>query len=100
MATYVYVGGSNAFIPSHPSYQFLSYGQRVELPDDLAEVCKRGRISILPAAEFDKLGHTPEEIQQFGKFANIGRATPAFLAKRKAAWIAVQTGKPVGQQTT
>lgn len=89
MAQFRYVGGAQAEIWDSP-FVFKAYGQLVEMPDDVAQKAMEGRIALVPAKEFDSLGHTQDELKKFSRFESHRLATPEFLTKRAEAWKLAQ----------
>lgn len=60
-------------------------GQRVELADDVAKGIIIGGAALLPAAQFDKLGFTTEELQKYNTpERRMGAPDPFNLKYRKA----------------
>ena len=90
MASYRYVGGGKAQILGQNAIEFTTYGQLVELPGDIADLCILGHIPILPVEEFDQIGHTDEELSKFSQLHTHANAPAEFLEKRKKAWAAHQ----------
>lgn len=90
MAKYRYVGGAEAEIWDS-GFKFTKFGQLVEMPDDMAAIAKAGKISIIPAEEFDKLGFTPEDLKKFTRFESHRSAPIDFIEKRNQAWQVVHS---------
>jgi hypothetical protein len=71
------------------------FGQAIDLPDAVAselilgagaEQGYAGAAALLPDAEFQAIGFTPEELQRFATPATqIGEKAQAFLEKKRAA---------------
>ena len=64
------------------------FGQRIDLPEDLAAVVIKGGGAILPEAEFESLGFTEQEISLYAYPGQQASAPEAFLAKRTQAHAA------------
>ncbi|MGE5568544.1 MAG: hypothetical protein ACM3S5_05845 [Rhodospirillales bacterium] len=64
------------------------FGQRVELPDDLADNIVKGGGAILPEAEFNQLGFTEQELSLYAYPGQWEGAPEAFTSKQKAAHVA------------
>lgn len=88
MSQYRFVGCAPAQIMDTP-YSFNRYGQLVEIPDELAAMAIANRVHLLPAADFDALGHTPEHLKQFNNPAMHASAPEEFIRARNAAWLKV-----------
>lgn len=92
MPSYRYVGAASAAILDSP-FEFKKYGQLVELPDDMVnKAIVEGKISLIPAEEFDILGHDPKELQYHSRFethATVHPKFPDFHLKRGHAWAKV-----------
>jgi hypothetical protein len=71
---YRFIGSAPAQILD-TSYAFTRYGQLVEMPKELYLQVKE-RIALIPAAEFDRLGHTAEEMKKYGRPSREGQAFP------------------------
>ncbi len=91
MPQYRFISSAPAAIYDTP-YAFTRYGQLVEMPEDLWQE-KKDRLPLIPAADFDALGHTPDEIKKYGRPAREGQSFPGhdnldagFEAKRNKAW--------------
>lgn len=85
MGVYRYVGGSGAEIHDSP-YVFKSFGQLVELPDDVAKKAIEGRIPLVPVTVWDDVGFSETEAKRHARFETHAVASPEFLAKREAVW--------------
>lgn len=57
------------------------FGQRLELPDALAEIIVNGGGAILPEAQFDEIGFTEQELDQYAYPGRRLGAPEAFNAK-------------------
>lgn len=79
-----YVGGATAGVQNTP-YQFTSYGQLVELPDDVARACLESNISLITEEDFSKI-HPTDEVKKFSRFDSHSRAPQEFLDQRDRAW--------------
>jgi hypothetical protein len=77
MPAYRFVG-AHAKIYDTP-YTFSRFGQLVELPEDLARSAVLGRVRLIPAAIWEALGITAEDLQKPG---------PDLDAKKLKAWAA------------
>lgn len=89
MPNYRYVGSAKAVIMDTP-YEFAKYGQLVDLPDEMVQkaIVERG-IPLIPAAEFDLLGHDPKELQYHGRFETHETTHPKypdFHFKKQHGW--------------
>ncbi len=84
MTTFVFLGAYSEVLGA--GIKLTRFGQRVELPPELAEQTSHPRgLPCIPAADFDALGFTPEELRKFGPAASHEHATAEFLAKKSAA---------------
>jgi hypothetical protein len=57
------------------------FGQRIELPDELAATVVRGGGAVLPEAKFDEIGFTEQELKQYAYPGQRLGAPEAFNAK-------------------
>ena|ERR1043165_7887431 len=62
MQAYRFVG-SNCVI--HGVAELSKFGQRIELPNDLAETVIRGGGAIIPEHEFEAIGFTADELKKY-----------------------------------
>jgi hypothetical protein len=85
---YVFVGSNVADMRG--VVQFRSFGQAAELSAEQARDLSVGGAAIVPAAEFDALGVTPEELRKFGAFGALEFAPAEFQQKRGAAIAAAE----------
>lgn len=69
--------------------QLRRLGQAVELDDILATEAIQGGACILPAADFDVLGFTDEELKMYATPGSQINAPAAFKEKLRAGWMAV-----------
>lgn len=63
-------------------------GQPVELDEALALEALRGGACVLPAAEFEAIGFTEDELRKYATPGAQIKAPPEFKDKLKAAWLA------------
>lgn len=61
------------------------FGQRIELPDEVAETVIRGGGAILPEADFESLGFTEQEISLYAYPGQQIGAPEAFTRKQQEA---------------
>lgn len=64
------------------------FGQRVELPAELAENVVKGGGAILPEEDFAKFGFTEQELSLYAYPGQWSDAPEAFTRKQKAAHLA------------
>jgi hypothetical protein len=64
------------------------FGQRIDLPEDLATTVILGGGAILPEADFESLGFTEQEISLYAYPGQQATAPEAFLKKRSQAHVA------------
>lgn len=64
------------------------FGQRVELPAELAKDAVRGGASLLPEDQFEALGFSAEELSKHGTPGGRINAPDSFLRKHKAGLLA------------
>ena len=88
MAVYRYVGGNTASV-WNTKYEFNSYGQLVELPDDMAATCIEQGVHLIPPEEFDII-HTPDDLKKYSKYQSHANAPADFIERRNTAWGAAQ----------
>lgn len=91
-----YVGGAQAEIMGTP-YVFRSYGQLVEMPEELVRE-KQDRISLLTDEEFKSLGHPAQELVDFGRFDSHANAPQEFLDRRLKAWQKVHVNREAAEK--
>ena len=78
---YVFLGGVSEVLGA--GIKLTRFGERVELPPDLAAETKlHGGLPCIPAVEFDALGFAAEDLKRYGPAAAHVNATEAFLAKK------------------
>lgn len=87
MAQYRHVGTFTVIYDS--PYKLERWGQLVEIPDALAQSCIDQGGALLPAADFDSHGVTPDELKKYSAVASHVKATAEFIAKRNALWARV-----------
>jgi hypothetical protein len=63
------------------------FGQRVDLSDDAASEVILGGGCIVPAADFEKISFTEQEISIYADAFSHVEANAAFLAKKKRALL-------------
>lgn len=84
MSTYRFIGIDHLIA----DLRLNEYGQAVELPDDVARIAVLGRCPLLPDAEFQACGLTPEELELYrhpGPRDSAPESTQAkFLSARMA----------------
>ncbi|MFN3323418.1 MAG: hypothetical protein ACK5AZ_07980 [Bryobacteraceae bacterium] len=61
------------------------FGQRIELPENVAETIIRGGGAILPEAEFNAIGFTEQELELYAYPGQQATAPGAFQRKRAKA---------------
>ena len=84
MKSFVFLGAFSEVLGA--GIKLTRFGQRVELPPDIAAETKRGGgLIAIPADRFDALGFTPDELQKFGPAATHANAPAEFLAKKRKA---------------
>lgn len=79
--------GTQAAIMDTP-FQFDRFGQRVEMPDQLAAE-KIQDVPLIPAADFDAIGFTNSELSAYSDPETWRSAPESFLSKQRAAWQAL-----------
>lgn len=70
-------------------FQLEQYGQAVELDEKTANECILDGVSLLPEADFKKLGFTLAELSQFAMPESHAVAPDTFMDKKRAAWLKV-----------
>ena len=87
MKVYRYVSGGPGEIVG-TKYSFTSFGQLVEMPEDLAEYAIANRVHLVPKEIWDEVGITDAELKRHSRFERHAHTevTPEFLAKRDALW--------------
>jgi len=89
MAKYHYLGAHCAISGDGYAHVLTQFGQPVELPEAAAENHAIHGARLVPAADFEAVGFTSEELEQNSDlFVHHLTADEAFLEKRKAAWDA------------
>ena len=84
MTTFVFLGAYSEVLGA--GIKLTRFGQRVELPPDVAEETKvAGGLPCIPAEQFDTAGFTAAELQKYGPAASHENAPPEFLAKKAQA---------------
>lgn len=84
MKTFVFLG-SVSELPE-AGIKLTRFGQRAELPDEIAEQIKHRRgLPCIPAEDFDALGFTAEELRKYNLWDKHENASPEFIAKRTQA---------------
>ena len=84
MTTFVFLGAYSEVLGA--GIKLTRFGQRVELPPDLADETKvAGGLPCIPAEQFDAIGFTAEELQKYWPAASHENAPPEFLAKKTQA---------------
>jgi hypothetical protein len=79
--TFVFLGGVSEVLGA--GIKLTRFGERVELPPDLAAETKlHGGLPCIPAAAFDALGFSDDDLKRYGPTAAHGNAPEAFLAKK------------------
>jgi hypothetical protein len=82
--SYVFLGGVSEVLGA--GIKLTRFGQRIELPPEIAEETKKqGGIPAIPAEQFDALGFTPQELEKYGPAAAMANAPPEFWAKKRKA---------------
>ncbi|CAB4130888.1 hypothetical protein UFOVP130_42 [uncultured Caudovirales phage] len=64
------------------------FGQRVELPDNVAEIVVRGNGAIIPEDQFTAIGFTDQELVDYAFPGQRAGAPEEFRERVKAAHIA------------
>jgi len=82
--TFVFLGALSEVLGA--GIKLTRFGQRIELPPELADETKRhGGLPCIPAEQFDALGFTEAELKQFGVADSHAQAPAEFLAKKRQA---------------
>lgn len=82
--TFVFLGGVSEVIGA--GIKLTRFGQRVELPPEIAEETKHPRgLPCIPAADFDAIGFSDAELKQWGVAATHENAPPEFIEKKRTA---------------
>lgn len=82
MKTYRFLGTASD-IGGYPALR--SFGQKIELPDDIAADAVRGNLPIIPESQFAALGFTDEELQKYQTPVSRRTATQSFNRKVQKA---------------
>lgn len=88
MSQFRYVGGAPAQVM--PNYVFQSFGQLVEMPDDLAEHAILNRVHLVPIDLFSTY-FSPEELRKYSRFESHEFAPQGFIDKRTKIWQEAQS---------
>jgi len=86
MTSFVFLGAYSE-VPNG-GIRLTRFGQRVELPPELAESTKHPRgLPCIPAVDFDAIQppFTPEELRKYGALATHETAPKEFLEKKRKA---------------
>lgn len=84
MTTFVFLGAYSEVLGA--GIKLTRFGQRVELPEELAAETKHPRgLPCVPVEAFDAIGFTPEELKKFGAAQSHENAPPEFLEKKRLA---------------
>ena len=84
MTTFVFLGAYSEVLGA--GIKLTRFGQRVDLPPDLADETKvAGGLPCIPAEQFDAIGFTPDELQKYWAAATHENAPPEFLGKKAQA---------------
>lgn len=73
--TFVFLGSiSEVHAPGTAGIKLTRFGQRIDLPEELAEQTKmHGGLPCIPAEQFDGLGFTPAELKKYALAASHDR---------------------------
>lgn len=82
--TYVFLG---TYTEIYGHARLTDFGQRVDLPEEIAKDAIAGDCAMIPAEEFDAIGFTPDELRKFAKASSHGNAPAEFLEKKKQALV-------------
>jgi hypothetical protein len=84
MKTFVFLGAYSEVLGA--GIKLTRFGQRVDLPPEIAEDTKHPRgLPCIPAESFDTLGFTVDELRKFGVADTHDRAPAEFLGKKATA---------------
>lgn len=89
MSKYRYVGGSKAEIMD-TKYAFTSFGQLVEMDDELAEHAIANRVHLIPADAFEGENIPADQLKKYARFETHSVAPADFIAKRNSMWVKAQ----------
>lgn len=82
--TFVFVGAYSEVLGA--GIRLTRFGERVELPDQIAESVGHPRgLPCIPAADFDGINFTADELRKYGAAATHPNASAEFLAKKARA---------------
>lgn len=84
MGSYRFVGTSGQIMDT--PFVFRRYGQLVKIDDDLAEKSMANGFHLIPASEFNELGHADDHLKEWGHRPTHPDAPPAFVEARNKAW--------------
>jgi hypothetical protein len=89
MAQYIFLGSHTAISGPGYEYTLTRFGEACELPEAAAHNHAAHGARILPAADFERIGFTKEELEiNSDLLAHDDTADEEFLVKRKAAFDA------------
>ena len=88
MTAYRFVGSACSI---HGVGDFSKFGQRVELPETVADTVILGGGAFIPEAQFEALGFTAEELKSFPFPGQQANAPESFQNKKREAILAFQT---------
>lgn len=83
MSTYHFVGSYCEI--DNGRIKLERFGQRIELPENVAETVIRGGGAILPEADFNAIGFTEQEISLYAYPGQQATAPEVFQRKRAEA---------------
>ncbi len=89
MSIYIFLGAHSAISGPDYAHTLTKFGETVELTDEQAANHAIHGARLVPAADFEAIGITPEELEQNSDLlAHDDTADEEFLIKRKAAFDA------------
>lgn len=88
MKAYRFVGSACVI---HGTGEFSKFGQRVELPEAVADTVILGGGAFVPEDEFEALGFTTDELKNYQFPGQQANAPLSFHEKKTAAILAFQT---------
>ena len=89
MSTYYFLGAHSAISGDNYAHILTKFGEAVELTDDQARNHAFHGARLIPAADFERIAFTPEELEMNSDLlAHDDTADEEFLEKRAAAFEA------------
>ena len=90
MRSFVFLGAYSEVLGA--GIKLTRFGQRVELPPEIAEETKHPRgLPCIPAEQFDAIGFTAEELRKYGAAAAQENAPPEFWERKAKALAMLHT---------